>query len=154
VFERFYEDAERAFPAAPEKLRFNEALRQLLDRLAGDLINATRQRTLSAGVKSLEDVRACKVHLAGFGAEVDAERAQLKAFLHQNLYQSAALDPEKAGAEKIIRELFEFWLANPGDLPASYQEKASHEPLPRVVCDYIAGMTDNFISEQYNQYCR
>ena len=83
---------------------------------------------------------------------VEQERRNTKEFLYANLYYSAALDPEKRNAERIIRELFEFWMKKPQNLPASYQEKARQEPLPRVVCDYIAGMTDNFIYEQYEKY--
>ncbi len=83
----------------------------------------------------------------------EQDRRQIKDFLFQNLYLSATLDPEKNDAERIVGELFEFWMAKPENLPPSYQEKARHEPLPRVVCDYIAGMTDNFISEQYERYC-
>ena len=44
-------------------------------------------------------------------------------------------------------------MAKPGSLPMNYQEKAGQDPLPRVICDYIAGMTDNFIYEQYAKYC-
>jgi dGTPase len=76
-----------------------------------------------------------------------------KEFLYKNLYFSSTLSPEKNDAERVISELFQFWMANPGSLPSSYQEKARQEPLPRVVCDYIAGMTDNYIYEQYEKYC-
>jgi dGTPase len=44
-------------------------------------------------------------------------------------------------------------MARPESLPHNYQEKAEREPLARVVCDYIAGMTDNFIYEQHAKYC-
>jgi len=40
-------------------------------------------------------------------------------------------------------------MEKPESTAQSYQEKARQEPLPRVVCDYIAGMTDNFIYDQY-----
>ena len=98
-------------------------------------------------------MRACPRRLATFSAEVEEERRGAKEFLYKNLYFSAALDPEKNDAERVIRELFEFWMAKPGSLPPNYQEKAGQEPLARVVCDYIAGMTDNFIYEQYAKYC-
>src|SRR4029077_16881008 len=100
-----------------------------------------------------DDVRACQHRLATFGSEVEEERRAAKEFLYKNLYFSAALDPEKNDAERIIQQLFEFWMAKPESLPRSYQEKAGQEPLARVVCDYIAGMTDNFIYEQYEKYC-
>src|SRR5260370_40036113 len=51
-----------------------------------------------------------------------------------------------------ICELFSFWMQKPASLPPSYQQKAEQESLPRVVCDYIAGMTDNFIIEQYEKH--
>ena len=44
-------------------------------------------------------------------------------------------------------------MEEPDDLPGSYREKSAHEPLPRVICDYIAGMTDPFIYQQYEKYC-
>ena len=84
---------------------------------------------------------------------MEKERRESKAFLYEKLYLSPALQPEKDAAERVIAELFEFWLAHPDALPTSYQEKAHLESLPRVVCDYIAGMTDTFILDQYEQHC-
>ena len=88
--------------------------------------------------------------LASFSGEVNSERRQAKAFLEAKLYFSSVLEPEKEGAERCIRELFSLWMKKPEMLPPSYQEKAHDEPLARVVCDYIAGMTDNYIYEQHN----
>ncbi|HEY6184464.1 MAG TPA: hypothetical protein VIW67_19620 [Terriglobales bacterium] len=151
VFESFYREAEKAYPDAPEKLKFNEALRELYDRLAGDLIRNTQQRLKDENIHSIDDVRCFPQRLAGFSSQVDAERRQIKDFLRANVYQNAELDPGKKDADKIIGGLFEFWMKNPEKLPRSYQEK--DDPLPRTICDYIAGMTDNFIYEQYEKYC-
>ena len=152
-FDGFYGDAERAYPSALEKLKFNEALKRILDRMVGDLIRNLQGRIKAAGIRCLEDVRAHPQRLATFSAAVEEERRGTKEFLYQNLYFSAALDPEKNDAERVIRELFEFWMAKSESLPQSYQEKAGQESLPRVICDYIAGMTDNFIYEQHEKYC-
>ena len=103
--------------------------------------------------RSLDDVRICPRRLATFSPEVEEERRGAKEFLYKNLYFSAALDSEKNDAERVISELFEFWMSSPLSLPPSYQEKAELAPLPRVVCDYIAGMTDNYIFEQHARYC-
>ena len=152
VFERFYREAERAYPAAIEKLKFNEALRRMLDRLVGDFIRTTQARIRCANLHSVEEVRMRPDRLAALSAEVEAERRATKEFLYKRLYFSAALDPEKRDAERVISELFSFWMKAPEDLPASYQEKGQHESLPRVICDYIAGMTDNFIFEQHEKF--
>jgi len=154
VFARFYDAAERTYPEVMEKLKFNEAIRHMLDRWVGDLIANTKDQIVKAGVHSLEDVRDYPRRLVGLSPEVEEERRQAKSFLYNTLYYSPALDPEKEDAGEIIRELFEFWTAQPGHLPATYQESARHTPLPRVICDYIAGMTDNYIYEQYEKYRR
>ena len=152
VFAGFYAEAERSWPEVAKKLQFNEALKSLLDRLVGDLISNTKSQVSDAGIEGLEDVRKCPRRLVGFSSAVDLERRQIKDFLHRELYLSKALDPDKEDAERVITELFNFWMAKPENLPSSYREKARQEPLARVVCDYIAGMTDNFIFEQYQKY--
>jgi len=151
LFEGFYREAEKAYPEVAEKLKFNEALREVYDRLAGDLIGNTQQRLQQENIHDVEDVRVFPQRLASFSANVDAERRQIKEFLRVNVYQNAQLDAGKEDAEKIISRLFQFWMKNPEKLPRSYQEK--NESLPRIICDYIAGMTDNFIYEQYEKHC-
>ena len=153
VFERFYPEVEQIYPDASERLKFNEALKRILNRLVDDLITNTCNRINQAGIRTLDDVRMHGQRLAAFSGTVDAERQQAKHFLYENLYFSSALADEKDDAERVVGELFEFWRANPGALPHNYQEKAKQESLPRVICDYIAGMTDNFIFEQYEKYC-
>jgi dGTPase len=124
----------------------------MLDLLVGDLIRNTQARIAAAGIKSLEDVRTCPDRLVSFSPTVDQARREAKDFLYSRLYFSVALDPEKNDAERIIGELFTLWTKQPDQLPYSYREKARQEPLPRVVCDYIAGMTDSYIYEQYEKH--
>jgi dGTPase len=153
-FDCRYQQADKTWPAAIEKLKFNEALKHMLDCFVTDLIRNTKANIQAAGAHSAEDVRACSRRLVGFSPGVEEQRRQAKAFLYDTLYYSPALDAEKKDGERVIRELFEFWMAKPEDLPASYREKAGQEPLARIVCDYIAGMTDNYIHEQHQKYCR
>jgi len=154
VFQRFYQEVEYLYPEAIDKLKFNEALKRVLDRLVGDLICHTKEQIRKQKIGSLEDVRAQRRRLAQFSAAVDQERREAKEFLYSNLYLSPSLEPEKQDAERVVGDLFELWLDKPDQLPASYQAKARQEALPRVVCDYIAGMTDTYIYEQYEKYCR
>ena len=144
---------EQIYPTAPDKLKFNEALKRVLNRFVDDLVTNTQSRLAHAGVKTLDDVRNHPARLAAFSTEVNAERKQAKDFLYENLYFSSALADEKDDAERVVGELFAFWMEHPEALPHNYQEKARAESLPRVVCDYVAGMTDNFIFEQYEKHC-
>jgi len=152
MFEHFFGEVERKYPQARKKLKFNETLKRVLDYLVSDLIATTRDRVQQAGIRSLDDVREHPTRLATFSALADAARLQAKSFLYETVYYSAALLPEKAHAEEVVKSLFLYWMEHGEALPPFYREKAAHEPRHRVVCDYIAGMTDNFILEQYTKF--
>jgi dGTPase len=155
AFDRFYREVEQIYPKAPDKLKFNEALKRVLNRFVGDLITNTQARLQQAKIQTLDDVRNHSERLAAFSPAVEAERKQSKDFLYENLYYSPSLAVEKDDAERVVKELFTFWMHHPEALPHNYRDKVEkkEDPLPRVICDYIAGMTDNFIFEQYEKHC-
>jgi dGTPase len=111
VFERFLRQVEPIYPDAPDKLQFNEALKRVFNRLAGDLITNTQARLVQAGMK-LSPMFAAPDRLAAFSGEVEDERKQIKDFLYDNLYYSPSLAGEKDDAERIVTELFAFWMKN------------------------------------------
>jgi dGTPase len=153
LFALLHAEVTQRFPAAAEKLLFNETLKRVLDRLVSDLISHSRKLIGEAGVKSVEAVRSCPQRLIGFSPQVDAERKQIKEFLYANVYYSPAQQRDKQQAEKVIAEMFAFFMRFPRELPTSYQEKTRSEPLHRIVCDYVAGMTDSYIFEQHRRFC-
>jgi len=147
VFERYYVEAEAKYPDAPEKLKFNEALKQVLNRFVTDLIENTARRVQEAGITSLEELRHYPDRLAGFSPEVEAERREAKSFLYEALYNCKPLEPEKRKAENVVTEVFNYLLAHPEALPHGFQDRVPNEKLGRVVCDYIAGMTDDYAED-------
>jgi dGTPase len=153
IFTRLYAEVESLYPNASEKLRFNETLKRVLDRLVSDLIEHSGKLIKDSGVKSEHEVRQFPRRLSAFSPEVEEERRQIKAFLYQNVYESQVLQADHMQAEQVISDLFEFFMNSPEELPDSYQKKMHHEQLYRVVCDYIAGMTDSYILEQHRRFC-
>ena len=153
VFETFFREVELKYPDAQEKLKFNEALKLVLNRFVTGLIEGTTANIQQANIQTVDDVRCHPERLVGFPKGIDLDRLACKEFLHANLYFSKALEPEKDEAERVISDLFAHWMRRPSDLPAAYREKSKQAPLPRVLCDYIAGMTDNFILEQHKRFC-
>jgi dGTPase len=153
VFERFFGEVAQTYHDAPDKLKFNETLKRVLNLFVDDLIRNTQLRVDAARLQSVDEVRSHPQRLGAFSPEIEAERRRNKEFLYENLYYSPSLADEKDDAERIIRDLFTFWMAHPESLPRSYREKAEEDSLPRVICDYIAGMTDPFISEQHQKHC-
>ncbi len=145
LFNRLREQAERECAGATERQKFNQALRQLLDALVSGLIDGTRAAASNSKVRSVEEVRLCPRRLAILTEETRLAGSQLKSFLYGRVYTAPALLEEKERSAGKLGELFRLYLASPEKLPAAYRERADQEPLHRVVCDYIAGMTDNYL---------
>jgi len=154
LFERFYRPLEKAHPAALEKLRFNETLKRLLDVLVTDLIESTRARLRETSVDSVEAVRRQPERLAGLGRPMARENRRLKAFLFQKLYSHPKLRAERKAIVQSVEGLFRYFMDHPRSLPPTHAAKAPQEPLHRVVCDYLAGMTDHYLAEQYQKHLR
>ncbi|HEX4311062.1 MAG TPA: deoxyguanosinetriphosphate triphosphohydrolase [Acidobacteriaceae bacterium] len=149
LFERHFEPMLREHPGAPEKLLFQETLKLMLNALADDLITEVGRRVRERGVLELDDIRQAPERLAAFSTEIEQLRRQAKEFLYQNLYLCEELKCAHQQAEQVISDLFAAWMADPGLLPASYALQVEEEGAPRVIADYIAGMTDHFVLEMH-----
>ena len=142
---------ESQFPGAASREIFHETLRRLVDLLVSGLIEGTVGRAHEAGVKTVEDVRAYPHRLAAYTPETAETSRQLKRFLHTKVYSAPGLAQGREQSVTMIAELFQFFLKYPERLPQPYAEQARHAPAYRVVCDYIAGMTDSFFRRVYDQ---
>jgi dGTPase len=151
LFDRIYRVMEKKYPAAQEKLKFNEALKRVLDALVTDLIESTRRRLAGKGIQSLEQVRACRTRLVALGRQMTRENKQVKEFLYARLYSHHDVNAERKQLTGCIRSLFAYYLKHPQSLPAFYFAQAQQEPVHRVVCDYIAGMTDHYLRERHRK---
>ena len=150
-FRRRWEEVESQFPGASEREQFQEVLRGLLDWLVSGLLEGTVEAAEAAAVSSVDDVRAFPKRLASFTLPTHAADRALKQFLHHTLYYSEPMAGERRRSAAQIAELFEFWVAHPDKLPANYVESLVTSPVHRVVCDYIAGMTDGYFLRCYQQ---
>jgi len=152
MFAEFHADVERRYPQAAPKLKVNEALKKMLDKFATDLIESTRAEAVNAGVRSVEDVRRHTKRLARFSMEVGEENQRLKKFLKSKLYEHPAIVEDREHSVRALDDLFQFYMANPCKMPDGYVQRTRNEPAHRVVCDYIAGMTDNFLLQQHKEH--
>jgi dGTPase len=152
LFDSLYRTVDRKYPMAREKLKFNEALKAMLNILVTDLIDSTRRSIAAARVRSVADVRARSRRLVSLGPRRARESKELKEFLYANLYSHRQLEAERKGIVQCVGRLFSYYLGHPRSLPPFYVAQSKEEPLQRVVCDYIAGMTDNYLLLQYSKH--
>ncbi len=149
VLARAYTDVAAQHPGVEEKYLFNEALQLMGNTLTDDLIATTLANAEAIGARNLADIRRHPFRLALFSAPVEAARLEEKRYLHATLYSCPELTVEHDKAEEVVKALFHFWIGSPEDLPGGYIDEIPAEGLARVVADYIAGMTDTFILQQY-----
>jgi dGTPase len=149
LFARFYQQVEHEHPQGIEKLKFNEAAKRVLNYLATGLIENTLAAINASGAQSVEDVRCQPRRLAEFSGTVATENAALKRFLIARLYSQPAIVVDRERSVEALAQLFEYYVEHPEAMPKAYAEIAERGARHRVVCDYIAGMTDHYLLRQH-----
>jgi dGTPase len=83
--------------------------------------------------------------------EVDKALRDLRAFMFERVYRNPVAKGEESKAKDMLRRMFEYYVNHPEALPADFQPQLSFDGMERTVCDYIAGMTDNYAVDKYTQ---
>lgn len=128
-------------------------VRRLVGIEISDTIAATEARIKEAGIRTLEDLRAYPENVANYSPEMQELNLELKQYLFKNFYRHYRVVRMATKAERLIRDLFEAYIEQPLQLPTETQQRAAEHPegLHRVVCDYIAGMTDRYAIQEHKR---
>jgi dGTPase len=144
-------DAALATGLEDERLVRHQVIRRIIDRCSGDLIATTHATVRAARVDSMEGVRKAGRRLVGYSPEMAENVRALKEFLLKNMYRHYRVVRMGDKAGRILRDLFVSFVAEPLQLPPRYQERLAVDGVHRVVCDYIAGMTDRFALDEHRK---
>jgi len=126
-------------------------IRGLIDLQVTDLIQNTQSLISRLKINNYTDLRKINYRLVDFSKEAKQLRKPLRQFLMQKLYHHYRVMRMSIKAKRFIRELFCEYAARPGQLPTEVQLKIPKEGVKRVVCDYIAGMTDRYCLDEYKK---
>ena len=130
----------------------HELIRRLISLMIHDVLSETARRIAKTGVRDAEDVRRAGQALASFSAPLASAEAELKRFLFERVYRSAAVLRPVRHAETVVRELFDAFLAEPRLMPGDWghrQERLDAFERARGVADYVAGMTDRYATAEH-----
>jgi dGTPase len=152
LFEQFYAPMQARYPGTAQKLVFNEALKRTLNALVDDLLEETAQRVEQARVTTLAAVRRAPERLVAFSPAMEELRLEAKRYLYAHLYNAPELERDHEEAELVTKTLFHAWVADPSLLRQRDQAEIAAEGAPRVVADYIAGMTDQYVLGRYREW--
>ena len=141
------------YPGIDETRLIHEAIRRLIDRMVRDLVAETGRRLAASGAGSADAVRALTSPVAAFSDEMRNHDRALKRFLFERMYRHYRVNRMSSKARRVVRELFELFLAEPECLPGEWRvpERGDKAATARVVADYLAGMTDRFALDEHRR---
>jgi dGTPase len=153
LWKRNFDRVKTAFPElGRDKLKY-QAVRSIIDEQVTDLLEETSARIVKFNVRTVLDVRRCPEELAALSPAFREQHLEMKRYLFQNMYRHPRVTRMESKSTKVIQELFKLYESNPDILPNNTREKirAGQEPLRRIICDYIAGMTDRYAIEEFEK---
>jgi len=124
-------------------------IREIIDREVHDLVATSAESIAKSGVQSADDVRRQIAPLIRYSDELAEANRALRKFLYQNVYYHPRVAEVNQRACEMLRRVFEAYLADPDRLGEGATRRVEKEGLHRTVCDYIAGMTDRYVMEEY-----
>ncbi len=152
IFREHYGHVRDAAPRADARIVRYQTTRRIIDAFVANLIESTERRLRAERVERIEDVWAIKPKLVEFSPDMAEKVAELKRLLFERLYNHYRVKRMAVKADRIMTDLFQTYLSEPRQMPPHvYRKIVEGEAIPRVVADYIAGMTDRFALDEYKK---
>ncbi|MEO0613980.1 MAG: deoxyguanosinetriphosphate triphosphohydrolase, partial [Pseudomonadota bacterium] len=146
------------YPEAAREVQIAESVSDLIGTMVDDVVSHTRQQLAVVRPDCADDVRRAGKTLVDFSPGLKSELNALRAFLMKNMYRHFEVNRARSQAKRLVRDLFEVFLSEPETLPPEWHSRfeqddsgTNAQKLPRIVCDYIAGMTDRFAIREHDR---
>lgn len=151
VWDGFQKAREECGRSTRDKFVKYRAIGRMYDMHMMDAIDTTNKRLKQHAIRTLDDARRYPGRLVDFSDEFKARIEPLQQFLYKRVYRHPNTVRMATKAEKFILEMFRLYLDHPDQMPWKYQERIEQQGLRRVICDYISGMTDRYLMEEYKR---
>jgi dGTPase len=144
-------DASRWTSGPLDELTRHQMIRAIINLAVTDILESSRRRIAGQGVRSMQDVQRLSSNLIGYSDDFLPPLEGLRTRLFEKMYRHYRVMRMALKAERFLSELFTIYITNPRTLPQGILDRMKTEDPYRVVCDYIAGMTDRFALEEYGK---
>jgi dGTPase len=154
MVERVALTVDQDYPGLEEGRAVAETVRRLIGVWVDDIVWESGNRLTAAKPQSAEDVRAHGAPLVGFSAIMTEAQGVLRRFLMARMYRHWRVNRRRARAKRVLRDLFTAFLDEPTMLPPDWQigqDGPRGQKTARRICDYIAGMTDEFAIDEHQR---
>lgn len=149
-----FHEVKSLYPDLDESRTIHEAVRRLIGLMVDDLLAVTQTEIDAASPNTAADIRYLDRPVARFSDEMRQNDRALKAFLFENMYRHYKLNRMTSKARRVVKDLFQLLLSEPGCLPTEWREHAgppNSKETAELVCDYIAAMTDRLALDEHNR---
>ena len=146
--------ARQDWPDLDQRMLRLEAVRRMIGIMVDDVLAETERRLAEDGIASVEDVRTAKRTMVQFSDAMLADLGVLRRFLFERMYRHYRVNRTRSQARRILAELFQLFMAEPEVMPTEWGVRAAvadRVKRSRVVCDYIAGMTDRYAIDEHRK---
>ena len=146
---------QKDWPTLNDRMLRLEAVRRMIGVMIADVLTETVRRLKEDNIRTPEDVRLAKRQMVQFSKGVYDDLTRLRAFLYQNMYKHFKLNRTRSYAKRTLNEMFHLFMKEPDTLPTEWFQlvcaKDTETARARVICDYIAGMTDAYAIEEHRR---
>jgi dGTPase len=144
----------RDWPDLDDRMLRLEAVRRMIGAMVDDLITETRRRAAEFRLDSPEAVRHLGQPLVAFSEDLAKDLLRLRQFLQVRMYRHYTVNRSRSRARRLLHELFDLFLEEPDVLPPEWAMRLPGRDAAgraRVVCDYIASMTDRSAIDEHRR---
>ncbi|MFH1653622.1 MAG: deoxyguanosinetriphosphate triphosphohydrolase [Pseudomonadota bacterium] len=151
LWKEAFDYVEKNMPTTSDKIKRLQTISWLINELIDDLQRETKRRIEKNNIRSLADVRSCGKGIVSHSADMQKKTDEIKSFLFKNMYRHPKVVEMAERAKERITFLFEAYLKDPKLMPDELTRHIDDGNKKRLVCDYIAGMTDRFAIQEYQK---
>ncbi len=152
LWREHHENAKKSFPDCSPRERKYETIRRIINAQAQDIISSARRRIESRGLKNVSDVRESGHDVIRFDAEMSEKNVELKRFLMERMYKNERVLKLEESARETLSGLFRLYIADSRKMPEHIRRREEVDGPHRMVCDYVAGMTDRYALQQHERW--
>lgn len=135
----------------PDECRRYFIIRCLIDGQVKDVVHTTQQLIADTGIRTADEARQHKSALVQYSPERRARNLELRKYLYQNLYYNPVVHEPNLRAVRMLKTMFQHYLDNHQELGEFVAKRARKIGWHRAVCDYLAGMTDRYVMQEYER---
>jgi dGTPase len=152
IWDEAVSEVERRFGSVSPEIKKSQIVRHLINIQVSDIIASTLKGIEDQRVNSIADLNKQKGRMVDFSDEMNAKRVRFKEILNEKLYRNYRVIRMSNKASRFLRQLFQVYSDNPDQLPPQSRDRIEERGKHRVICDYIAGMTDRYALDQYKKF--